>query len=167
MSINPDNLTLWGNYSKNDGYNIGFNLSLLDRSRFSEYGSFVSRDEKEVFLSNINNETHELTVSGQLDLLKVQYDEREHENEIRNYCEGVNRWYIANKDNMDKVMASLAICPLTDHIYNIARCYKKEVFTHEEEIRMIITLINNDVTDKILFHREKENIGLCQGMFAI
>lgn len=115
LSKNNDSLTLWGNYSNNEGYNIGFEKnSLID--------TFINSDSSENWIP----------LHGEVLYKSINYDKDIKSNEI---IIEIQEYY--NKCIKYNVSKEKIICGLIGNMIYIGLFIKQKEFMNEEEYRVV------------------------------
>ncbi|WP_297422765.1 DUF2971 domain-containing protein [Clostridium sp.] len=123
LSKNKDSLTLWGNYSNNEGYNLGF-----------------KKDDLIYNFARSTQNQYNFPINGQ-----VLYKSLPDKNEVKNSqnSEIIKYYYNCKKYNVDKTKM---ISALIEIIVYIGLFIKQECFAQEEEYRIVF--VRNEEGEK-------------------
>lgn len=149
-SENSDSINLWGNYSRHEGYNIGFSLNkIFSRTwdmKVYVTGNKISEDgliEKYYIPRKGEHESIEMYPG------KVIYDNKMQKNtiiDIFNFLEHISNMFYSfrNSEKIDKQCLNNLICHYNNafgsaiHILlNQIKLFKNPVFSQDEEYRII------------------------------
>lgn len=158
-SLNSDSINLWSNYTKNDGYNIGFSLNeILNKLTNSQIyiTSNITSDSQipdKYYIEKANQRETIIMYPG-----KVVYDHNEQEEkvlDILSFIDKISEAYFTSKtdyyeDKLDET-SYMRIKSAYFKAFNTAvstlagqvRLFKKPVFMQDEEYRIIFDINQN------------------------
>lgn len=119
FSTEKDSLPMWNYYSKwnhYEGYNLGFSVEKLLEE-----------------LNNLKNNTESSWSNVEFDIFPVVYSEKEQREYIRNLLLRFYKSYIEDKMDLD-IYSTFVVDALNE--WNAI--FKKDCFSHEKEVRLII-----------------------------
>lgn len=125
LSTNKDSITLWGNYSNNDGYNIGFK-----RDNLINY-----------FIKLHNGDSSNVIYGKVIYKNKISKDEEICDDEIY----GLIRKYYNDCTNK-KIDDKKIICGIIGNLVFVGQFIKSKAFEHEDEYR--IGFLREDIPDE-------------------
>jgi len=127
LSINPDSLTLWSNYSNNDGYCIGFNSSNVIKSIIKFNKEQNKKLEKDInVILNIDK----------IEYGKVIYDKNE---QIKIINDELKDFKKEDKLTNDEKFLVLAVT-FIERMRLYSFFFKNNLFKQEEEFRIVFSI---------------------------
>jgi hypothetical protein len=149
-SRNKDSVNLWGNYSNNDGYCIGFNLNEMEERIFNSK-IYVTGNK----MNNKVYEKYYIPIRGQLESvalysLQVIYDIKQQKEiilEIFSHMEKVTETFNLYKDDIEdrkflqlKSIYSDAIDTAFTTLTKQIRLFKNPIFKQDDEYRIVFEI---------------------------
>ena len=147
FSRDNDSLSLWSNYSNMEGYNIGFGSIGL-------YNAIQKSIEN--MLESISIDKRKVVYGKDYNIIidDIIYDKQLQEDivmEINNKMELVMSFY--RKTDINAYQTNKLLKSLAKRLQGYIGLFKQETFNVEKETRMIITIEDNGILDKMIKHR--------------
>lgn len=152
FSSNKDSLTLWGNYSKFEGYNIGINSSEISWCEV----------KKKIYVTGNHEDTNNQPIKYyngdgciiHTSMAPVVYNSEKQLEVIMELLKGLDNFYsvLAPSERTNKEFSLIE----TEFVSNLAYyCgfFKKDSFSHEEEYRLLINLNERCESEVIKFRK--------------
>lgn len=123
LSKNRDSLILWGNYSNNSGYNIGFKRKeLIEQFKQNLYS---------------NEKIYDRVIDGEVNYVDISQKKNM---DIKIIKEFYDYYKECKEKNIDE---DIIICGIISNIISVGLFTKKKVFSNEEEYRVVIIKEDN------------------------